>query len=70
MFCYDNNCTSNLINFVFNRYNKKKYLEIQAAKQSGKKGFYKKKGNLAKIVRSFSTLNVLHIPVIDSLYLK
>ena len=41
-------CTSNLINFVFNRYNKKKYLEIQAAKQGGKKGFYKKKMNKRK----------------------
>lgn len=32
----------------FRRYNKKKYLEIQAAKQSGKKGFYKKKKNKRK----------------------
>lgn len=32
----------------FRRYNKKKYLEIQAAKQSGKKGFYKKKMNKRK----------------------
>jgi len=30
------------------RYNKKKYLEIQAAKQSGKKGFHKKKTNKRK----------------------
>ncbi|KAL9989551.1 hypothetical protein ACROYT_G004113 [Oculina patagonica] len=32
----------------FRRYNKKKYLEIQAAKQSGKKGFHKKKMNKRK----------------------
>ncbi|XP_073242946.1 uncharacterized protein [Porites lutea] len=32
----------------FRRYNKKKYLEIQAAKQSGKKGFYIKKMNKRK----------------------
>lgn len=32
----------------FRRYNKKKYLEIQAAKQSGKKGFHKKKTNKRK----------------------
>jgi len=30
------------------RYNKKKYLEIQAAKQSGKKRFHKKKKNNRK----------------------
>nr|XP_058958238.1 uncharacterized protein LOC131785366 [Pocillopora verrucosa] len=32
----------------FRRYNKKKYLEIQAAKQSGKKGFYKQKKDKRK----------------------
>lgn len=32
----------------FRRYNKKKYLEIQAAKQIGKKGFHKKKTNKRK----------------------
>ncbi|XP_031570233.1 deoxynucleotidyltransferase terminal-interacting protein 2-like [Actinia tenebrosa] len=32
----------------FRRYNKKKFQEIQAAKQSGRKGFYKKKMNRRK----------------------
>ncbi|EDO34645.1 predicted protein, partial [Nematostella vectensis] len=32
----------------FRRYNKKKFLEIQAAKESGRKGFYKKKTNRRK----------------------
>jgi len=36
------------LSFLSNRYNKKKYLEIQATKQSGKKGFYKKKMNKRK----------------------
>jgi len=37
-----------LADVEFRRYNKKKYLEIQAAKQSGRKGFYKKKINKGK----------------------